>query len=806
MKKLVFAFLFLIGTIGATFAQKKSGQKPSSQPDMNKLMEEAMKAEGMSKEEQEEMKGMMKDIMPALQEHNATVADYPEFSSNAKLVPERDEIKIAAFNKKPLTKGEVSAYATSLYNKLMTKTNAAEAALIKKIIAQSPKANDLAGASVLAMLQGHPEAALALAMKAVSASPANLNLQNNMAALLTAYGFPEQAMPLLKKLQSEMPFNTTVLNNLSYAWLSAGETDSASHYAAMVRKINPTHPDAEQVTGVVEEGRDAEKAIDNALQNSPDPFTQSIAKNKNGASSKLDFDKIRKSITSYEYFPKDWIKIPEPLSNNVKGYNEDIATKKAYLDMAEKLGEQIDAMSRQLQIELDQSVNKGEKEFVKDMSVEMIKGLSFMSKPATVVLQILLAYQQQWMQEHGDEMTKMIRWKQDLHNAKEKEIKAIEKKIDNRKKTSCEQFKAELDGLENQYMSTVNNKFRKYLIEKTEQYRQWLNMFVTWNWYITGNTKNYILIQDLAAAAHLTETYVAVVNEMEVMYEHCNPKTYDVKRTVAVPEIPNFTCPAVVSIPVGADWQQLAASAKDFNKNTTNIKKTNKPVPNTTVSFGSGNMVAQPGPAAYVKTSNGSVSPGAINEMDDLAPLSPIPVDYDLTPLPNIPDDKLAPLPDLRKAKLTKELLNKMMKADCSNVKSSKQKLKEELERMMKKVKELQAHERLEEEIEKLEKQLAEKEKAMESIKKMKEEADKMENDIAKEESINKMKKMADELEKEVQTAEAKQSIQHMKQLVDEMEAAPAILKDIQQNGIQPTIGNSMQVPGAAALPKNLFK
>lgn len=797
----------LIGSFSQMNAQSKPKPKQPSQTDMNKMMEEAMKAEGMSKEEQEEMKKMMKDIMPALEEHNATVADYPEFIDNKALIPKRDEAKIAAFAKKALTKTEVAAYAATLYNKLIAKTNATEVALIKKIITQSPKANDLAGASVLAMLQGHPEAALALAMKAVSTAPNNLNLQNNMAAMLTAYGFPEQAMPLLKKLQSDLPYNSTVLNNLSYAWLSAGEKDSALYFATMASKINPAHPDAEQVTGVVKEGegnsKGAEKDITEALQNSPDPVTNTIAKNnnKNSGNRKLDFDKIRRSISSYEYFPKDWIKIPEPLLNNVKLYNEDLAMKNAYIDMAEKLGEQVENMNQQLQIELDQLTEKGEAEFVKEMATQNLKGLSFMSKPATVVLSILTAYQTQWMNEFHDELSKMIKRKQDLENAKEKEIKAIYKKIDNRKQTSCEQYKAELDRIENNFMATVNNEFRKYLIEKTEQYRQWLNRWVTWNWYVTGNIKNSILIQDLGFTTHLAEAYVSIIKEMEVLPEHCNPKTYTVNRTVETPDIPNFTCPAVVSIPVGAEWQQLAASAKDFNKNNANIKKTDKPVPNTSVSFGTGNIVAQPGPAAYVKTSNGSVAPGAVNDYDYLAPLTPIPVDYDLTPLPNIPMDQLAPLPDLRKAKLTKELINKMMTSDCNNVKSSKQKLKEELDRMMKNVKELQAYEKLMEEIEKLESKLEQKE----SIDKMKKMADELEKDISKE-SIQKLKQEADALEKTVQNDEAKASISRMKQLSDEMENAPAILKDIQQNGIQPTIGNSMQAPGTSSLPKNLFK
>ena len=42
-------------------------------------------------------------------------------------------------------------------------------------------------------------------------------------------------------------------------------------------------------------------------------------------------------------------------------------------------------------------------------------------------------------------------------------------------------------------------------------------------------------------------------------------------------------------------------------------------------------------------------------------------------------------------------------------------------------------------------------------------------------------------------------------QAVDEMEAAPAILKSIQQNGLQPSISSGIQAPGTFTPVKGLF-
>ena len=79
MKKYLLASILLLA-MAMTFAQpgKKPAakQKAPTQKEMDKMLEDEMK--GMSEEEKTEMRKMMKDMMPALQENNNKVADYPE--------------------------------------------------------------------------------------------------------------------------------------------------------------------------------------------------------------------------------------------------------------------------------------------------------------------------------------------------------------------------------------------------------------------------------------------------------------------------------------------------------------------------------------------------------------------------------------------------------------------------------------------------------------------------------------------------------------------------------------------------------
>ncbi len=858
---LISALLFVSAVAYSQPVKKPVPQKEptTSQPDMNKLMEEAMK--GMSKEEQEEMKKLMKDIMPALEQHNKTVADYPEFTTNSQLIPKKDPVRIATMSKKALTKTEIAGYANGLYNKMMLKSDPAEIAIVKKVIAQTPKASDIGSAAVLTMLQGHPQAALALSIKAAALDPANLNWQNNMAALLTSYGYPQQALPLLKKLQEDLPLNSTIMNNIGQAWLGLGELDSAKRFFSFASRINPYHPEAKLCGGLIEELQgDPVKAEDyykEALENTPNPFTEQVLKNhnKNYKLQDLDFEKIKKLIAIYEYFPKNWMPEPPKLSNNVKHYNEDYATKKAYAKMVDNFKNKIDVMTDELDQELQETVNKGEETFIKEMATETIKGLSFISKSATIVLGVLGAYQLKWQQDHAEEIKKMLAWKEQLRIDKQQKIDAIYKTISDSKGTRCETFKSQLDGLENDYMRAVNTRFRDYLTKKIEEFRQWLNAWCTWNWYVAGNVKNNILLQDVGFTGYLAELYGSITDAMETRTEHCSPRTYEVKKEFVEPEVPNFTCPAVVSIPAGPEWQQLVAGAKDFDKNGYGIKKTDKPVPNVTVATGSGKMVAQPGISPSYKTANGGITPGsadveaaidkgllaalrrvngnpnpsdgqvtdaidkglsdAMKRMQEKRKQGVLGDDDELVPLPNIPRDELTPLDPklLNKYKLFKELMNKMLTADCKNVKTPKENLKEQLDKMMKKVKELEAYENVIEQIKELERQIEQKEAdetKKEEFRKKIEAFQKNVDALDVYEQMNEFLKKAEQFSKEMDAMDDKKAFrdntQKIMKMVEEMENTSTNLKDIQQNGLQPSISSGLQAPGTFTPNKTLFQ
>jgi Flp pilus assembly protein TadD len=802
MKRHLLVSVLLVLVITA-FSQANSKQKskPPSQSEMNKAIEDAMK--GMSEEEKLEMRTMMKEVMPALQENNNQIADYREFTNNKQLVPKSDAGRIAAMPRAKLLQADMAAYASKLFNKIMIKGDAAEMALAKKIITQNLKASAIGEAAVLCMLQGHPQAAMALSMKAVQIDPSNANWQNNMASLLTQYGYPEQAIPVLQKLKNQFPRNSTVLNNLGQAWFAMGELDSANINIKTAGGLNPNHPEAKETEGVIEEiNGNTDKATDDyikAMENAVNPFTERLLKNNNGQNKldKIDFKKLKRSITIYEYFPKHWIKIPK-LSDDIAGYENDMAVKNGYSKMFDTLKLHIEVMAEASSAQLEALADKGEKEFVKTMAKENIKGLGIMSKPAVIVQIILQAYLKIWMEQYAKEGSQLM----EMINS---ERIVMTKSGDNDK---CPDF----DRKNNTFLVYANPLIRNFHIEKIEEFRVWLNAFCTWSWHITGNPKNTILTACISWTGAITEMYENAIDNQFAFARSCVKHNGDGLKTIEIPSIPNFTCPAVVRIPVGADWQQLSNAAKSFDNNSSGTKQNTKnPVPNHSTAYGADHTaIAEAGRDPFTKAADGSMSPGIINE-DELTPISKIPLD-DLTPLPKFSPDDLTPLPDLRKSKLANELLKKMMKADCKNVKNSKDILKEALDKMMNGVKELEAYENIIEEIKKLEFEIEQKEtdagkkdELKKQIDKMQQETDKMD----KYEQVHESKKEMEKIMKEMDTMDdkkfMKENFENIMQSVDEMEAAPAILKSIQQNGLQSSISSGLQSPGTFTPVKGLF-
>lgn len=674
MKKCLLVFtllLFIVVVYGQT--KPRPNQKQPTQSDIDKMMDDATK--GMSEEDKASMKKMMNSVMPETTKKPASAI--VSFTDNKKLIPAKDVNRINSIPKKIFTDADVNTNTALLYGKLMAKIPASEKAIITGVVEKSKNGSVLMEAAITSFMQGHNPAAMGLALKAVQADPQNVNHQNNLAAILSQSGYPEKAIPYLKRLSNQFPSNSTVLHNLGYAWFSLGEIDTARRLFAYAAVRNPNNPETKLCRGVIEELKgDPEKAIDNyveSFEDAPNPFTENLAKNvkAEGRLEKIDFEKMKSRIVIYEYFKKDWIKIPV-LTDNVSAFERNISIKNGYSKMFTELNAKIETMAEASNAEVDALVDKGITEFAETMMKESVKGLSMMSMPAVYVQKILQAYIKKWSEDYvkeGDELMKTI-------NAQQT---AMTKIGDNDK---CPDF----DRKNNEFLAYANPLIRKFYTKKIEECRVWLNAFCTWSWYIAGNPKNTVMTQCIAWTGFITEMYQTAIENQFTIAMSCVKQNSDGVTYTNVPAIPNFTCPAVVTIPIGLDELRLSAETINFDNNDWNIKQADgAATPNVTLSIGvDKNDITEPGKYGnpYAKTGNGSINTSGINYAEsgdeELTPLSKI-MD-ELVPLPKLPPeltplnpallgaDKKLTVTDFKKihnAELARKLLKEMMKTKC---------------------------------------------------------------------------------------------------------------------------------------------
>ncbi|MDO9257914.1 MAG: hypothetical protein Q7U54_20535 [Bacteroidales bacterium] len=683
--------LILMFSIGYAVAQTKPASRETkpSQSEIDKMMEDATK--GMSAEEKAEIEKMMKGVMSEVGTKPGSAV--VPFTDNKKLVPVKDLNRINRIPKKVFTDADVNTNTAFLYSKLMAKISAPEKAIITGVLQQSPKGSVLMEAAIISFMQGHNEAAMGLALKAVQAEPKNANHQNNLAAILSQSGYPEKAIPYLKKISAQYPSNSTVLHNMGYAWLSLGQIDSAQRLFAYAAVRNPNNPETKLCRGVIEEIKgDPKKAADNyveSFEDVPNPFTEDLAKNvkADGQHGKMDFDKMKSRIVIYEYFKKDWIVIPA-LSDNVSAYEKNSSIKNGYSKMFEELNAKLGSMAEASSAEIKDLADKGVVEFTETMMNESIKGINMMSKPAAYVQIILDTYVKEWIENYQKEGSALME--------KINKAQMVMTKIEDNDKCP------DTDRKNNEFLVYANPLIRKFNDKKNEEFRVWLNAFCTWRWYITGNPQNTVMTECIGWTAFLAGMYQSAIDNQYALEKACIDQKSDGALKITVPTIPNFTCPAVVTFPVGMDEMQLGSETTNFDNNDWDIKQAEgTTMPNVTLSMGvDKNDITEPGKYGnpYVKTGNGSINASGINctESDDneLMPLSKI-LD-ELASLPVIPSNELAPLnpaylnnnkklgvtdyKKMRNAELARKLLKEMMKTKCPGELPVKKKRKDKFE------------------------------------------------------------------------------------------------------------------------------
>jgi hypothetical protein len=394
------------------------------------------------------------------------------------------------------------------------------------------------------------------------------------------------------------------------------------------------------------------------MEQSPDPVAETLLKNSTGKAGidKLDWDKVKNNITIYEYFPKNWIQVPE-LSDNVSGFETDAATQNGYSKMFQLLQKDIKKVFAVASSQVNKSIKKGSEEFAKEMMNEyMMNGYSFISKPAAIIISII--------------HIKMAKLAAEFVAEKQKLDSLITQKQEEKNNAGKDDNCGQRDRRNNQFLSEVNPMIRKLFAKYSEEYRVLMNAFCTWIWYESGNIKN----TSMSFCLGYTEFYANWLRDAiaaQKRYSPCGIEGIraDRENPVPLPKIPSFNCPTVVSMPVGMDWHALDIAMKNFDGNSLNINKSaGTPLPNMSIAYGiGGKMIAQPGQAPFTKIANGTILPEYGTDKDDSHLNS-------IAPSPSEREYQAAlekRLSELLKKTLQK-MLNNMMLDNCDELQSLK--------------------------------------------------------------------------------------------------------------------------------------
>lgn len=264
MKKYSCLFVLLTACL-FSFAQpgKKPApkEKPPTQKEMEDMMKEAQAAMRDMSPEDKKMMDSMGIKMPSFK-NVPKVSDKQlaqAWEVENLIVPKKDNTRINAISKTPLTAGSMGAFINDAHSKTLALLWPASKSLAEKLytlMKASGKNSDAIGSTATGLwIMGRLQPALYIMGRISSEDPSNTDNLSNYASMLSMSGMQESAIPLLHYLNIKYPGNSTLLNNLGQAWFGLGDMDKAEKYLDSVIRMYAFHPQANLTKSFIAESK-----------------------------------------------------------------------------------------------------------------------------------------------------------------------------------------------------------------------------------------------------------------------------------------------------------------------------------------------------------------------------------------------------------------------------------------------------------------------------------------------------------------------------------------------------------------------
>ena len=309
---------------------RKAMEKMNADPEMKKAMEQY----GI------DMK-MVENSMNAIEKDGfGAYYEFEEF-----MTPKKDDARIAAIQKKPLTAGELQAHLSKAERRvdaaLQGEDREITLQLLNKVSSFHPDSLS-AIANGLWMMSIYIPATYIMG-KASQKDPNPDNL-NNYSAFLVMLGGEDLALPVLLKLNREFPKNSTIQNNIGQAWFGLGDLDMAGKYLDSAIMTFAWHPQANMTKAVIQKSKgdkagaveSLKKSVKGGYSTTKEDMLRKLGYKLDGKDVDDDFNMpadpmgFDKWIARIPKFPKNY-KECRALEAEWEKFHEDVAAEQAVL-------------------------------------------------------------------------------------------------------------------------------------------------------------------------------------------------------------------------------------------------------------------------------------------------------------------------------------------------------------------------------------------------------------------------------------------------------------------------------------------
>jgi tetratricopeptide (TPR) repeat protein len=466
---------------------------------------------------------------------------------NNRIVPLKDNARIASISKIPLTNQAMPAYLQSVHGKLLTELDPYIIESGDKIFQWAKNeyhSTDIVGNMAVGLkMMGKPPIALYLLSIACKDNPTDADNLNNYSALLLMAGAEQLALPILNKLNKEFPQNSTILNNIGQAWFGLGEIDKAEKYLDSTIRICANHSQANLTKSLIEESKGNTEAAIDAIKHS---IKQAYTTEKESRLDKLGYKLNKDDLNWDRPMPQDplglekfnWPAYPTSVENSMELEKEWDAFRKSCSIELEKLETQEDELvavhNEVSQIRTQKLMQAGQKgeyaSLFPPLAYKAFVKLKYLVDDSDGHSAFTIEQKTDAMLNANKEVDNIAKTLEDRYIALNK---VYENQFGEGKENPFTQACSDYNGVANDYLSSANTLLEKTQGEYLEMLRHLLNNQIYYDQYTKWPDEFEV------AKVMAKQRWLATLAGLKVEFD--NPSYYCIKGEEAIDR--KFTLP-----------------------------------------------------------------------------------------------------------------------------------------------------------------------------------------------------------------------------------------------------------------------